>query len=417
MPRSPKHALSTRLDSEKALRNSESTSESELISESAPPLDVKSPLISESTPSPCAKPSSCPKSPSAPRLSPPSLLALHWSMFKRNRRAYYSLLLFALLFVLSLGAEFVANDKPLFIYKDSKAYFPVLFDYPETTFGGDFESFTNYLDPYVSDVLLEDALVIRAPIPYSYDSIIMDLSAPAPTSLDSKHWLGTDDKARDVAARLLYGLRVSILFALALSVCSIILGVGFGALQGYYGGLVDLLGQRLIEILNAVPILFVIIIISSVFEPSFWWILCVVASFAWLGLVNLVRAEFLKVRNLEYVKAAKALGVGDVRIMFRHILPNAMSATLTFAPFIMAGGVVSLGSLDFLGFGMPVGSPSLGELLAQGKNNLTSPHLAITAFGAFALLLSVLVFIGEGLRDALDPHITLSISESGAENI
>lgn len=337
-----------------------------------------------------------------------SLLSARWRIFKHNKRAFYSLIIFVLLFVFSAGAEFIANDKPLFIYKDSKMYFPVFIDYPESAFGGDFDTWCDYLDSYVKETLLKDAFVIYPPIPYRYDSIIMDLKVQAPSPPDSKHILGTDDKARDVAARLIYGYRISILFALILSICSVAIGVCVGAIQGYYGGGVDLVGQRLIEILNAVPILFVIIIISSVFEAHFWWILCVVLAFSWMSLVNLVRAEFLKARNLEYVLAAKAMNVSDVKIMFVHILPNAMSATLTFTPFIMAGSIVTLSSLDFLGFGMPVGSASLGELLAQGKNNLTSPHLGITAFIALCVLLSVLVFIGEGLRDAFDPHIQIA---------
>lgn len=335
-----------------------------------------------------------------------------WKIFKQNKRAFFALICFIVLLFISLFAEFIANDKPLFIYKDNKAYFPIFVDYAESTFGGDFETSCDYLDSYVREVLLKDALVINAPISYSYDTIIMDLPSQAPTSPDSKHILGTDDKARDVAARLIYGYRVSLSFAIILSVCSIVVGVGFGALQGYYGGRLDLFGQRCIEILNAVPILFVIIIISSVFEAHFWWILCVVAAFSWIALVNLVRAEFLKARNLEYVRAAKAMNVSDWRIMFRHILPNAMSATLTFAPFIMAGSVVTLSSLDFLGFGMPVGSASLGELLLQGKNNLSSPHLGISAFVALCVLLSILVFIGEGLRDALDPHVKVKYANA-----
>lgn len=328
-----------------------------------------------------------------------------WQIFKANKRAYYSLCFLCFLFFLSICAEFVANDKPLFIYKDSKMYFPIFINYPESVFGGDFESFTDYLDPYVRNELLKDSFVIYAPIPYSYDNIVMDLHSQAPTPPDLKHYLGTDDKARDVAARLIYGYRISIAFALILSVCSVLIGVLVGALQGYYGGMLDLLGQRVIEILNAIPILFVIIIISSIFKPSFWWILCVVGAFSWMLLVNLVRAEFLKARNLEYVKAARAMNVSDRKIIFKHILPNAMSATLTYTPFIMVGSIVTLSSLDFLGFGMPVGSASLGELLAQGKNNLSSPHLGIIAFIALGVLLSALVFIGEGLRDAFDPHI------------
>ena len=328
----------------------------------------------------------------------PSMFRARWRVFRQNKRAFYSLVCFVFLFFISIFAEFIANDKPLFIYKDSKMYFPVFVNYPETAFGGDFETWSDYLDSYVRDELLKDAFVIYAPIPYSYDSIVMDLPTQAPTPPDSKHYLGTDDKAGDVAARLIYGYRISIVFALILSVCSVVIGVSVGALQGYYGGKIDLIGQRLIEMLNAVPI-----------EASLMWILCVVLAFSWMILVNLVRAEFLKARNLEYVRAAKAMGVSDLKIMFVHILPNAMSATLTFTPFIMAGRIVTLSSLDFLGFGMPVGSASLGELLAQGKNNLSSPHLGISAFVALCVLLSILVFIGEGARDALDPHIKPSM--------
>lgn len=337
-------------------------------------------------------------------ISNDSLLLARWRVFRQNKRAFYSLIIFVILFTLSAFAELIANDKPLFIYKDSKAYFPVFVDYPERVFGGDFDTFTDYLDPYVKETLLSDAFVIYAPIPYRYDSIIMDLDAQAPTTPDSKHWLGTDDKARDVLARLLYGYRISIIFGLILSISSVGIGVLLGALQGYYGGNLDLFMQRGIEIFNAIPLLFVMIIISSIFEPSFKWILLVVGAFSWMALVNLVRAEFLKVRNLDYVRASMAMNISDIKVMFRHILPNALSATMTFAPFIMAGSIVTLGSLDFLGFGMPVGSASLGELLLQGKNNLTSPHLGISGFIALSLLLSTLVFIGEGLRDAFDPR-------------
>lgn len=333
-----------------------------------------------------------------------NVFASRWSVFRQNKRAFISLIVFIFLFVVSLFAEFVANDKPLFIYKDNKAYFPVLFDYTEREFGGDFDSFADYLDPFVQD-LLNNSFVIKPLIFYSFDSIIMDLDSQAPTSPDTKHLLGTDDKARDVAARLIYGYRTSIIFAIILTFFSVIIGVSMGAFQGYYGGFIDLFEQRIIEILNSIPILFVIIIISSLLEPSFWWILCVVLAFSWIALVNLVRAEFLKCRNLEYVKAAKLLGLSDFKIMFKHILPNALNATLTYAPFMMAGSIATLSSLDFLGFGMPVGSASLGELLAQGKNNLSSPHLGICSFLALSVLLSILVFIGEGLRDAFDVHI------------
>lgn len=327
-----------------------------------------------------------------------------WRIFTSNKRAYISLILFVVLFSVSLIAPFIANEKPLFIYHNDRAYFPVFVNYTESEFGGDFESYTDYLDPYVQEVLLKDSVVITAPIPYSYDTIIFDLGTPSPTPPDSKHILGTDDKSRDVAARILYGLRLSIIFGLLLTIFSVLIGVALGALQGYYGGALDLVGQRLIEIWNSVPILFVIIIISNFITPNFWWILGIILAFSWISLVSVVRAEFLKARNLEYVKAAKALGLSKFTIMLRHILPNAMVATITYIPFIMASGIITLGSLDFLGFGMPAQSASLGEILAQGKNNLTSPHLGISVFIVLSVLLSILVFIGDGIRDAFDPH-------------
>lgn len=325
-----------------------------------------------------------------------------WRDFRANKRAYVSAWIFGVLVLVSLLAPCIANQKPLFIYHEGRAYFPVFVDYPETAFGGDFESFTDYLDPYVRDVLLRDSFVLHTLVPYSDDSILFDLQSPSPTPPDSKHWLGTDDKGRDVLARMLYGLRTSIAFGFVLTLCVLLIGVSVGALQGYYGGGIDLFGQRLIEIWNSIPVLFVIIIVANTIAPNFWWILGIVLAFSWIGLAGVVRAEFLKVRNLEFVKAAKVLGLSDWRIITRHILPNAMVATITYVPFIMASGIITLGSLDFLGFGTQ--EASLGELLAQGKNNLTSPHLGISSFVMISVLLSVLVFIGEGLRDALDPH-------------
>lgn len=329
-------------------------------------------------------------------------LSVIWQRFRAKTRAYVSLWIFGVLVFVSVIAPCIANQKPLFIYHEGRAYFPIFVDYPETTFGGDFESFTDYLDPYVSDVLLKDSFVLRTLIPYGPETILFDLHTPSPTSPDSVHWLGTDDKGRDVLARMLYGLRTSLAFGFILTICVLVIGVSVGALQGYYGGSIDLFGQRLIEIWNSIPILFVIIIVANTIAPSFWWILGIVLAFSWIGLASVVRAEFLKIRNLEFVKAARVLGFSDWRIMMRHILPNAMVATITYLPFIMATGIITLGSLDFLGFGTQ--DASLGELLAQGKNNLTSPHLGISAFLIVSILLSVLVFVGEGLRDALDPR-------------
>lgn len=335
-----------------------------------------------------------------------------WQKFKHNKRAYISLWIFALLFAMSLLAPFLANDKPLFIYHNHKAYFPLFFDYPETTFGGDFESYTNYLDSYVKDTLLKDSLVVRALIPYSFESINFDLNEPFPTPPDSTHYLGTDDKSRDVAARILYGLRTSIAFGLILTFFSAVLGIFIGALQGYYGGFVDLFGQRVIEVWNSIPILFVIVIISNILSPNFWWILLIVLAFSWISLSSVVRAEFLKGRNLEYVKAAKTLGLSDWRIMWKHILPNAMISSITYIPFVCASGIITLGSLDFLGFGVGAQSASLGEILAQGKNNLTAPHLGISAFVILSVLLSTLVFIGEGVRDAFDVRMQNRVKEA-----
>ncbi|MDO7252949.1 ABC transporter permease [Helicobacter cappadocius] len=332
------------------------------------------------------------------------ILKQRWRIFCKNKRAFYSLWIFIILFLVSMSADFIANQKPLFIYKDHKAYFPIFISYPEKVFGGDFDTEANYNDPYVKK-LLQNAFVIYPIIPYSYNTIVMDLDSPAPNPPSFKHWLGTDDQARDVSARLLYGYRISLIFALILSFFSVIIGVSVGALQGYYGGALDLFGQRFVEIWSGVPMLFLVIIISSFIAPNFWWILALVLLFSWMSLVGVVRAEFLRGRNMDYVRASKALGSSDIRIIFYHILPNALVATITYIPFIMAGSIAALTSLDFLGFGMPVGSASLGELLSQGKNNLTSPHLAIVGFMAVAILLSVLVFIGEGVRDAFDSNV------------
>lgn len=324
--------------------------------------------------------------------------------FRANRRGYWSLWIFLLLFVLSLGAEFIANDKPLLIYYDSGFYVPVLKKYPETTFGGMFQTETEYRDSFVQELISKKGWIIWPLIPYSYDSINYDLKVSAPTPPSRENWLGTDDHGRDVLARLIYGFRISVLFGLALTLFSSIIGVVAGAIQGYYGGKVDILGQRFIEIWSGLPVLFLLIILSSFIQPNFWWLLGIMLLFSWMSLVDLVRAEFLRGRNLEYVQAARALGLGDVSIMFKHVLPNAMVATITFLPFILNGSITTLTSLDFLGFGLPVGSASLGELLAQGKANLHAPWIGISAFATLSIMLSLLVFIGEGARDAFDPR-------------
>ncbi|WP_439653237.1 ABC transporter permease [Pseudomaricurvus albidus] len=325
--------------------------------------------------------------------------------FFSNPRAKWSLWVFAVLFVLSLFSELIANNKPLLIAYDGDWYTPVFVSYPETTFGGDFDTEADYSDEYVRELINEKGWILWPPIPYSYDTHIADLEQPAPSPPTTKNWLGTDDQARDVAARTLYGFRISILFALALTIGSCIIGVMVGAIQGYFGGKIDLLGQRALEIWGGLPVLFLLIIMANIVTPNFWWLLGIMLLFSWTSLVDVVRAEFLRGRNLDYVRAAKALGVPDRTIMARHILPNAMVATVTLVPFILTGAVTTLTSLDFLGFGMPPGSPSLGELVAQGKSNLQAPWLALTAFTVLALLLTLLVFIGEGIRDAFDPRL------------
>ncbi len=325
--------------------------------------------------------------------------------FFANPRAKWSLWIFTFFFILSLGAELIANDKPLLVQYNGELYVPVFNVYPETTFGGDFETEAEYTDEFVIELIEEKGWILWPPIPYNYDTHISNLDQPAPTPPSANNWLGTDDQARDVAARVIYGFRISILFALILTIGSCIIGVAAGAAQGYFGGKVDILGQRFLEIWGGLPVLFLLIIMANFVIPGFWSLLAIMLLFSWTALVDVVRAEFLRGRNLEYVRAAKALGLEDRKIMFRHILPNAMVATVTMLPFIVTGSVTTLTSLDFLGFGMPPGSPSLGELVAQGKANLHAPWLALTAFTVLASMLTLLVFIGEGIRDAFDPRL------------
>ena len=328
-----------------------------------------------------------------------------WQHFKAHKRGWYSLWLFLLLFFLTLGAELVANDKPLIVKYDNQLYFPVVKRYPETTFGGEFPLQANYKSPYIQQ-LIEDknGWMLWPPIPFHYSSINYDLQVPAPAPPSAQNWLGTDDQGRDVLARVIYGFRISVLFALTLTTISAVIGIIAGALQGYYGGWVDLIGQRFMEIWSGLPVLYLLIIMASFIQPNFWWLLGIMLLFSWMSLVDLVRAEFLRGRNLEYVRAARALGMSDTNIMFRHILPNAMVSTLTFLPFIITGAIGTLTALDFLGFGLPPGAPSLGELVSQAKSNLQAPWLAISAFSVLALMLSLLVFIGEAARDAFDPR-------------
>lgn len=330
-----------------------------------------------------------------------------WHYFKKNKRGYYSLIVFLVLFIMTLGAEFLANDKPLLIKYQDEYYYPIFKHYPETVFGGDFDSTADYRDPYMIEKITEHGWMVWPPLKYNYETINYDLPVPAPAPPSAENWLGTDDQGRDVVARLVYGIRISLLFGLILTALSSVVGVAVGAIQGYFGGLIDLSFQRIIEIWQGIPVLFLIIIISSVVQPSFTSLLIIMLLFSWMSLVGVVRAEFLRTRNFDYVRAAKALGVSTPAIMFRHVLPNAMVATLTMMPFILTGAITTLTSLDFLGFGMPPGSASLGELLSQGKNNLQAPWLGMTAFFSLAIMLTLLTFIGEAVRDAFDPRKTI----------
>ena len=327
--------------------------------------------------------------------------------FCANRRGFWSLWIFLVLFGVTLVAELVANDRPLLVSYDGRFYYPVFVDYPEITFGGDLPTGTDYRDPYVSQHIAEKGWMIWPLIPFSYQTINYQLPSPAPSPPSAVNWLGTDDQGRDVLARLIYGFRISVLFGLALTLSSSVIGVAAGAVQGYYGGLTDLLFQRFIEIWSGLPVLYLLIILSSIIEPNFWWLLVIMLLFSWMSLVDLVRAEFLRARNFDYVRAARALGVSNPVIIRRHVLPNAMVATLTFLPFILNGSITTLTSLDFLGFGLPPGSPSLGELLSQGKANVQAPWLGLTGFFSIAVMLSLLIFIGEAVREAFDQRKTI----------
>ncbi len=324
--------------------------------------------------------------------------------FKANRRGYWSFWIFLVLFGVTLFAEFVSNDNPLLVKFDGHYYVPVFASYPETTFGGEFQTEAKYRDPFVKKLIEAKGWMLWPPIPFSYNTINYTLREPAPSPPDATDWLGTDDQGRDVLARIIYGFRISVLFGLALTLLSSIVGIAAGAVQGYFGGLTDLLMQRFIEIWSGLPMLYLLIIMASLVQPNFWWLLILMLCFSWMHLVHVVRAEFLRARNFDYVRAARALGANDLTIMFRHVLPNAMVATLTFLPFILNSSITTLTALDFLGFGLPPGSPSLGELLNQGKNNLQAPWLGLSAFTVLAVMLTLLIFIGEAVRDAFDPR-------------
>ncbi|MBQ9271807.1 MAG: ABC transporter permease [Alphaproteobacteria bacterium] len=323
-------------------------------------------------------------------------------IFCKNKRAYWSFILFLCIFVISLFSELIANDKPLIVKYKDKIIFPAIYTYSDVYFGGNFPTAADYTDALIQKNITQNGWMIMPPVPYSYNTVDYYLNTTTPSAPDKKHWLGTDEEGRDIVARLLYGIRLSVIFALFLTLISSVIGIFIGAVQGYFGGKVDLVLQRLIEIWDSLPQLFILIIIASVFLPTFWSLLVILLLFSWTGLTGMVRAEFLRLRNFEFVKAAKVLGVSDFRIMFRHILPNALVTSVTFIPFIMAEAITALSALDFLGLGLPTDYPSLGDLVRQGKDNLQAPWIGISIFIVLSGLLSMLIFIGEGIRDALD---------------
>ena len=325
-------------------------------------------------------------------------------VFRKNGRAFWSLWIFVAIFFLSLFAEFLCNDKPLLVRYDGAFYVPVFVSYPETMFGGFFPAEAEYRDPAVIELIQEKGWMLWPPVRYDYRTINYDLRRTAPAPPSRENLLGTDDQARDVVARVVYGIRISILFGFSVVIFSSIIGIIAGATQGYWGGRFDLYFQRFMEVWGSVPQLYVIIIVATVITPTFWVLLGIFLLWSWMGLVGLVRAEFIRARNFDYVRAARALGLSDWGVMFKHVLPNAMVAVMTFVPFTLAGSVTLLSSLDFIGYGLPVGSPSLGELTLQARNNLHAPWLGFTAFFTLGILLILLVFIGEGVRDAFDPR-------------
>lgn len=324
--------------------------------------------------------------------------------FRANTRAVWSTWMFIALVVTSMFAPVLANDKPLLVVFDGGIYLPIWNSYPETTFGGEFETEAEYRDPFVEELIEEKGWMVWPPVPFSYSTINYDLKQPAPSPPDSVNWLGTDDQGRDVVARVIYGFRISVLFGITLTVISSIVGVASGATQGYFGGLIDLIFQRFLEIWASMPLIYLLIIMAAVIKPGFWTLLILMLLFSWMSLVGVVRAEFLRARNFDYVRAAKALGQPDRVIMFKHVLPNAMVASVTYMPFILVASLTTLTALDFLGLGLPPGSPSLGELVKQAKTNIQAPWLAFTAFMTIFAMLALVVFIGEGVRDAFDPR-------------
>lgn len=332
------------------------------------------------------------------------IMQARFQRFKENKLGFTCFISFALIFILSLAVEFIANDKPLLVKYDDSLYVPVLKSYPETAFGGVFETEADYKDPVVQQLIEEKGWAVWPLIKFSYQTPNLELAVPVPSAPTAQNWLGTDDQGRDVLARILYGLRVSLLFGFALTFASAILGIMVGAIQGYYGGWIDLIGQRILEVWGGLPMLFMVMILVSMFTPSVYWLFVIMLLFGWPTLVGLVRAEFLRARNFDYVRAARSLGVTDSTIMFRHILPNAMSSSLSQLPFMLTANITALTALDFLGYGLPPDAASLGELLLQGKNNLNAPWLALSGFFTLAIVLSLLIYIGEATRDAFDPR-------------
>ena len=328
-----------------------------------------------------------------------------WQRFKRNRLGYWSLVIFCVLVVASLFAELLSNDRPLIVRYEGSTYFPMVQDYPETTFGGDFETTTDYLDPFIREQLTRgDNWAVYPPNPYGPKTLNYFAKEPNPSAPTLDNWLGTDDRGRDLLAQLIYGFRVSVLFALALTFIGVVLGVITGAIQGFFGGKTDLAFQRFIEIWGSMPELYLLIIFSAVFAPSISLLLVLLSLFGWMGLSDYVRAEFLRNRQLDYVRAARALGLSNAQIIWRHVLPNSLTPVVTFLPFRMSAAILALTSLDFLGLGVPPGTPSLGELLSQGKNNIDAWWISMSTFAVLVVTLLLLTFMGDALRDALDPR-------------
>ncbi|MFU9047969.1 ABC transporter permease [Acinetobacter tibetensis] len=324
--------------------------------------------------------------------------------FRQNRLGFLCFILFSLIFAVSLAANLIANEKPLLVKYQQSFYFPVFKSYPETTFGGVFETEADYKDPVVQQLIADQGWAVWPVIRYAAQTPNLDLAVPVPSEPTAQNWLGTDDQGRDVLARILYALRVSLLFGFAVTLFSAVIGIFIGAVQGYYGGWVDLIGQRILEVWGGLPMLFMVMILVSIFTPSVYWLFLIMLFFGWTTLVNLVRTEFLRARNFDYVRAARALGVVDTRIIVRHILPNVISSSLSQLPFMLTANITALAALDFLGLGLPADTASLGELLLQGKNNLNAPWLALSGFFTLAIVLSLLIYIGEAARDAFDPR-------------